>query len=130
MQRQKALLPACEAHLVPLQPGQLQLLVQGLSCLLSVFRKIEIDQMVNAKGYKHIRNINVFDTGMHRNRMEKVITHQKICLGYPRATFSWYFVPTRNIDDVDYVVCQFPAEVGSQVICTSVSISFSTSFWI
>jgi hypothetical protein len=33
------------------------------------------------------------------------MTYQKIRLGYPRATFSWYLVSTRDIDDVDYVVC-------------------------
>jgi len=45
------------------------------------------------------------------------MTHQKISLGYPRATFSWYLVPTRDINYVDYVVCQFSAKVSSQVIC-------------
>jgi len=33
------------------------------------------------------------------------MTHQKISLGYPRAPFSWYLVPTGDINYVDYVVC-------------------------
>ena len=38
-------------------------------------------------------------------------TYKKICLRDARATLSRDFVPTRNIDDVDDVVRQLPAEI-------------------
>jgi hypothetical protein len=43
---------------------------------------------------------NLDDAGL-----ASVVTHQEICLSYPRATFPWYLVSTRHIDDIDYVVC-------------------------
>lgn len=39
-------------------------------------------------------------------------------MGDPGATFSRNFIATRHIYDVNDIVSKFPAEVGSQVICT------------
>lgn len=43
----------------------------------------------------------------------KQTTHKKVSLSNARASFPRNFITTRNIYDIDYVVGQFPTEVGS-----------------
>jgi len=55
-------------------------------------------------------------------------TYKEISLCDSRTTFPRNFIPTRYIYDVNNIISQFPAEIGSQVICTKTEINIQSFF--